>query len=79
MYWALMGLTKSTCSLFVVRCLLEGLSREEAKEAVRREYCSDQEALLRESSSPCSIHFRVRHSSVPCCLIPRMLNAEVSE
>ena len=32
--------------LFVVRCLLEGLSREEAKEALRREYYSGQEGNL---------------------------------
>ena len=32
--------------LFVVRCLLEGLSREEAKEALRREYYSGQEGDL---------------------------------
>jgi len=32
--------------LFVVRCLLEGLSREEAKEALGREYYSGQEGDL---------------------------------
>lgn len=32
--------------LFVIRCLLEGLSREEAKEALRREYYSGQEGNL---------------------------------
>ena len=32
--------------LFVVRCLLEGLSREEAKEALRTEYYSGQEGDL---------------------------------
>jgi len=32
--------------LFVVRCLLEGLSREEAKDALRREYYSGQEGNL---------------------------------
>jgi hypothetical protein len=32
--------------LFVVRCLLEGLSREEVKEALRREYYSGQEGNL---------------------------------
>ena len=32
--------------LCVVRCLLEGLSREEGKEALRREYYSGQEGNL---------------------------------